>query len=184
MQAGDVLSKYYAGGMVGTGIMLGQAAVNPLQKSKTIVHTALYIGDDQVAEASAGGIHINSLDKNLQSYKYKVYRYKGLGRDTLIPAIIKRVHANRERPNDYSMKRAVFSNFLFGSKKPRDSDKVPLLGSGEVFCSGTVVDWYNETALELDMPAPISMDGDSASPQALDGWLKSSSSWEFIQKLP
>ncbi|HEY9126052.1 MAG TPA: hypothetical protein VIM62_02955 [Acidobacteriaceae bacterium] len=170
--------------MTGTAIMLGQSAVHPFSKSKTVVHTALYIGGGEVAEASAGGIHVNSLNTNLQNYKYKVYRYRGEGSDRLIKTVIEHVHTNRSQPNDYSMKRAIFSNFLFGSKKPKESEKVPLLGHSDVFCSGTVVDWFNESALELDMPAPIAMDGSSASPQALDGWLKGSSKWEFIQKLP
>lgn len=184
LQSGDVLCKYYAGGAVGTGIMAGQAVMHPFAKSKTVVHTALYIGDGEVAEASAGGIHINKLDDNLKRFKYKVYRYTAKERDKLIPAIIERVYSNKAMTNDYSMRRAIGSNLSYGKSKAPNEEKMLLIDTCDVFCSGTVVDWYNRTAYHLNYSAPFPKQGNDLSPQALDGLLKHLPNWEFIQKMP
>jgi hypothetical protein len=184
LQAGDVLSKYYHGGLTHNVIAGGQKFWHPTKKYANIVHTALYIGDGWVAEASSGGLHKNSLTQHLaKSYKYKAYRFVGERANGLIEAVLQRVETHMGRETEYSQKNAFFSNMAFGKQSVREAEKVPLIDGSQVFCSGTVVDWFNNTALELNLSPPIGFDGSAASPQALEGFLDKSSNWRFIAKV-
>jgi hypothetical protein len=184
LEAGDVLSKYYHGGVTHNLIAGGQMFFHPTKKHGNIVHTALYIGDNRVAEASAGGLHKNSLTDHLaRDYEYKAYRYVGERAKELIEAILQRVENHMGGKTEYSKKSAFFSNMHFGKQSVREAEKVPLIEGSQVFCSGTVVDWFNNTALELNLSPPIAFDGSAASPQAVDGFLNKSSNWQFITKV-
>jgi hypothetical protein len=187
LEPGDILLKHVTLSTTGTMIAFGQMTTHPLTGSPGIIHAALYLGDGEVAEASGEGLLFNKLSENLRHYKYEVFRYTGKNKETLIKQVFVRVGYSREKKPSYSIKKALSSLFTSKSSKKPD-EEVSFLSDSSIFCSGAVVDWYNDAALDLGMGEVFPFKGDAASPQELfdqlNGWARKSENWKFVASIP
>jgi hypothetical protein len=107
----------------------------------------------------------------------------GPKRNAIIKQVMVRVGYTKGKKTSYSFTGALRSLFTKNSAT-KSSDEAPLLSGSSVFCSGLVVDWFNNAALDLDLPPPISSIGDAMSPQALKGVLNESENWESLGTFP
>jgi hypothetical protein len=191
-QPGDLMLKHATLAATSIVIATGQKLTHPLKGAATIVHAAMYIGDNKVVEADASGMVTNKLSDNLSHYKYDVYRYKGEDAEVLIEAVLARAGLTLKKKTSYTIFGAFKSLFKSSSSATSSSsspastsvDKVPLLSSSECFCSGAVVDWYNWAAVDKDLSNPFNAKGKAISPQELKGILDALPDWKFIGTIP
>jgi hypothetical protein len=192
-QDGDLLLKHSDGSGTNKMIKGAQAVLHPMTGNADVVHAAIYREPSQVVEASGDGLVVHGLMDNLRSYTYDVYRYTGEKKNALIKQVLTRVQYTLDKQGGYSYKGAACSLVKKDSPSAKGYEEtVPLLGKSDCFCSGAVVDWYNWAAVDIDLPAPFPITGDSASPQALatelaqyqkmKGFAQASSKWEFVGK--